>query len=475
MGEQQPQVDNYGYADEIAPPPRALKWLIWFLVVVVVLGVIGGGLGVYAFREWVPPRYQVQYSSQFPILSVLLPQRDNTTTLPTPLPTTEGGVSLEDLLGGAAGSVEAPTQAAASDQPPATTATPTTPPPTATPPPTIAPTETTGSAADTTVNTAGAGPGLARPPVSARNYGFEYVRQTWNNCGPANVTMSLSYYGWQESQAYAEGFLRGNREDKNVSPHEIVKFVNEQTQIDALYRIGGDMTTLKRLMAAGFPVMVELGYAPEGSDWLGHYQTVVGYDDAIQSLYVMDSYIPSDLGLPVTYPEFEQDWQQFTWTFIVFHPPEREGEVLSLLGDLSTAEGAYQVALEKAQANARANPQNGFALFNLGRAYTYQGEYELAASAFDRARMQNLPWRMSWYQFEPFRAYYETGRYSDVMALVQSNITTLGGGFVEETFYWQGRALEAQGDRAGAAAAYRRALQQNSRYDEARDALERVS
>jgi tetratricopeptide (TPR) repeat protein len=287
--------------------------------------------------------------------------------------------------------------------------------------------------------------------------------------------MSLSYFGWQEPQDYAQSYLRGGREDKNTSPDEIVAFVNSQTQVRALYRVGADMNTLKRLVAAGFPVMIELGYAPEGNDWLGHYQTVVGYDDAAGAMYVMDSYIPSDLGLPINYNDFENDWRQFTNTIIVYYQPSREGEVMGLLDDLATAEGGYQAALQTAQADVRANPSDGYALFNLGRAYTMLGDYELAAAAFDRARMQNLPWRMSWYLFEPFRAYYETGRYSDVLALAESNITTLGGGSVEETFYWQGRVLEAQGDNARAAASYRRALQQNRSFADAQNGLERVS
>ncbi|MEO0564535.1 MAG: C39 family peptidase, partial [Chloroflexota bacterium] len=477
------------------PPPRALKWLIWALVTLTVLAIIGGIVGIYAFQNWVPPRYQVQLSTRFPVMNVFLPQRDNTITLPTPIPSTgEDEVDLNDLLGLSAAEDESdetapvesvePTPEGDADAaavvivPTATPLPPTMTPtvlPTATPIPSTAIPPTAVPAVSAAVNTASQANNVSLPPPNARNFGFTYVQQTWNNCGPANVTMALSYFGWQQSQDYAESYLRGNREDKNVSPDEIVQFVGEQTQLQAVYRVGADLTTLKRVVAAGFPVIVELGYAPEGNDWLGHYQTVVGYDDAAGSLYVFDSYIPSDQGLPVRYADFDSDWQQFTRTMIVFYQPSREGELMSILGDLATAQGGYQAALTEAQRAARVNPQDGFALFNLGRAYTFLGDYDRAAAAFDRARQQNLPWRISWYQFEPFRAYYETGRYSDVLALVESNLTTLGGGFVEETMYWQGRVLEAEGDRAGAASSYRRALQQNRSFEEAQAALERVS
>ena len=134
--------------------------------------------------------------------------------------------------------------------------------------------------------------------------------------------------------------------------------------------------------------MIELGYAPEGNDWLGHYQTVVGYDDAAQSIFIMDSYIPSDQGLPVSYNEFDRNWQQFARTFIIYYQQEREGEVQNILGDLSTREGAYQVALDTAQLEARQNPENGFAWFNLGKAHTRLGNYDAAATAFDQARLK---------------------------------------------------------------------------------------
>ncbi|MCU0476303.1 MAG: C39 family peptidase, partial [Anaerolineae bacterium] len=79
-----------------------------------------------------------------------------------------------------------------------------------------------------------------------RMTGFVYQKQTWNNCGPSNITMALSYYGWRQDQAFAAQFLKpGGREDKNVSPSEMVAFVNEQSAVRALYRIGGTVELIK--------------------------------------------------------------------------------------------------------------------------------------------------------------------------------------------------------------------------------------
>ena len=526
MSEQHPTYD--GSSRGVAPPPAVLKWLVWLLVIGGVLAIVGGAAGIYAFREWVPPRYQVTYSDRFPILQVVLPDSpDADAVLPTPEVDATSSVPLDALLGsdpeGAAG--EGSEDAEAQAETDATTetdaggdsadptgeasagqavaaapsATPTSIPATATPvPPTAAPTDvptaapTSPSSKASSSNTAGTGSkpaataetlpvsvpssNLPAPPANARNFGFQYVQQSWNNCGPANITMALSYYGWQNDQQYAQSRMRGAVEDRNVSPDEMVEFVNTESQLQAMYRVGGDMETVKRLVANEFPVVVEAGTEFEGSEWLGHYQTVVGYDNSAGEFYVLDSWIPSDQGLPVSFEEFDRYWQHFTRTFIVLYPPEREGEVQRLLGPLNNVEQSYQIALQTAQQEVRQDPTNGFALFNLGRAYTYLEQYEQAAAAFDRARMAGVPWRMMWYAFEPFEAYYETERYSDVLALVDSNDTTLGsGGYVEETWYWAGRVYEARGNQGEAASNYRRALRQNSRFSEAETALERVS
>jgi len=60
-----------------------------------------------------------------------------------------------------------------------------------------------------------------------------------NNCGPANITMALSFFGWSSGQEVAQAYVRPSTEDKNVNPWELVAFVREQTGFQALTRIGG--------------------------------------------------------------------------------------------------------------------------------------------------------------------------------------------------------------------------------------------
>ena len=108
------------------------------------------------------------------------------------------------------------------------------------------------------------------------------------------------------------------------------------------------------------------------------------------------------------------------------------------------------------------------AWFNLGSSLAAQGRFADAATAFDQARVIGLPWRMLWYQFSPFHAYFEAGRTDELIALADATIATAGN--IEETYYWKGKGLQAKGD-AEPPANHRRAVELNSNYPEAAVAL----
>jgi hypothetical protein len=465
-------------------PRRFWLWLTVFWAVVLLVGSL---VGAVVYREVLPPRYQEQMLTYVPFMRALMPPTPAGGTIPTVAVTS--AISLDELLGAPAGTATAGAAAPALVEvtlPPETEAATATNSPTPTPEASPTAEATQSAAVPTSEPTAAVeafptdAPNAALAislPQSAFIYGLRHEQQTWNNCGPANITMALSAYGWQEDQAYAAQFLKPTEEDKNVSPGEMVNFVNTQTGVRAITRIGGDMDLLKAFVAANFPVVVETTFTPEGYDWIGHYQTIVGYDNAASSFYVLDSYLgagPNGAGIPESYLQFDRDWKAFNRVFIVVYEAEREALVQEILGDRADLTLAAEHALEVARAEARLDPQDSFALFNIGTALTKLGRYEEAAAAYDQAISKGLPFRMLWYQFGPFEAYFNTGRYSDVLSLAQNNLTS-GADLVEETHYWMGRVYEAQGDGAQAATAYRRALSKNPLYTAARDALSRVS
>lgn len=487
--------------------PRILPVLL--IVGWIIIGVLGVGAAVYTYQNVLPPRYQAELITQIPVLRAFLPATPVGGVIPTVAAgADDGGMSADDLLGltspGATpttaaqntdepeASVEATLEASQSEEVVIVAAAPTVtatitpsqiaPSPTSLPPTvtvaTSAPTQPTSAQvnplmqSESAISVASVPASIARPS-DARIFGFTHVQQSWNNCGPANITMALSRYGWRESQDYAASFLKPSTEDKNVSPSEIVAFVNEQTGVRAVTRIGGDMELIKQMIAQEFPVMIETAYFPEGNDFLGHYHTVVGYDDAVGAFYVYDSYIGTGqggAGLVVPYADFDANWQAFNRVFIVLYEQSRESVVTQILGELALPEAAAAHALTVAQDEARRDPRNYYAWFNLGTAFNRLGDHDSAARAYDRARSLGLPFRMLWYQHGPFEAYFNVGRYDDVEALVNNNLTN-GAQYVEETYYWQGRVAQARGDTNGAAQSYRLALSHNSRYAAAQTAL----
>jgi hypothetical protein len=347
--------------------------------------------------------------------------------------------------------------------------------------PTVTPTPiATVAATATPVPAPATAPAL---PAALSLTGLRHEWQTWNNCGPATLSMALSYFGSPLNQADAGAALRRSPDDKNVSPQELFTFAQLQG-MGARLGVNGDETLVKTLLAGGFPVLIETWLEEEANDGMGHYRLIVGYDDERQSWIAYDSYVGTDLvqaeggagapdgayaGIWLPYAETDALWKVFNRTFLVVFPAEMSERAQTILGDASRPETMWQGAMQRAQAEIDADGGDAFAWFNLGTSTAALGMAGQAASAFDRARELGLPWRMLWYQFEPFVAYNAVGRYGDVVALADQTLATTTS--VEEIWYWKGQALSALGDATGARAAFAQAVALNPEYTVAVDAL----
>ncbi len=288
--------------------------------------------------------------------------------------------------------------------------------------------------------------------------GFRHEFQTWNNCGPATLGMALSYWGWEGDQHPIASFTKPNSRDKNVMPYELTAYVEEETELEVVYRVGGEIELLKRFLAAGFPVILEKGF--EGRDfdgWMGHYVLVTGYSDSNRRFTLQDSYYgPNQV---MGYTDLESYWRAFNFTYLVVYPPERREEVLSILGPQAEEGFNDRYAAQKAsdEIYLLTGRDRFFAWFNRGANLVRLQDYAGAASAYDEAFAlyptileKERPWRIMWYQTGPYWAYYFTARYQDVINLATTTLDAMSEPVLEESYYWRALAREASGDSKGA-------------------------
>jgi len=313
-------------------------------------------------------------------------------------------------------------------------------------------------------------------PATVKLDGVKYEDQhnRWNYCGPANFSMALTFWGWKGNRDIIGKAIKPSDKDKNVMPYELVDYVTDEVPgMGALQRYGGDIETLKHLVAAGYAVVAEKGYyvrdTTDKVSWMGHYQFITGYDEVTESLLVQDTYWDGP-NFSVPYDEFIEGWRAFNYLFVVTYPVEREQEVLTLLGPLADADTAARRALERAQAESEtlSGIDRFFAYFNIGTSHVALHQYADATYAYDFAFQLYAgltgddsvrPYRMMWYQTGPYFAYFYGNRYADVINLATTTLEdTISEPVLEESLIWRGRAYYMAGQTEKAIADYRAAL-----------------
>lgn len=303
----------------------------------------------------------------------------------------------------------------------------------------------------------------------------DYIVQTMNNCGPANLAMYLGWFGWEGTQGDIAKIVKPFDVDRNVNPEELKYYVdNYAGWLRALFRVDGDIQLLKRLLASGFPVMVETSihldqsYWPQDDRWAAHYLTLYAYNDETGGFTAHDSYYgPSKF---FTYEDLEASWRIFNHMYLIVYQPDREAELRTILGPYWDMAAGRESALARAEAETQSNPQDAYAWFNLGSNLVYFERYLEASLAYDKAREIGLPQRMLRYQFGPFFAYFHSGRNADLLVLVDYALDRTPNS--EEALLWKGWGLYREGDNLGAIASFREALKHNPTYADARYALD---
>ncbi len=187
------------------------------------------------------------------------------------------------------------------------------------------------------------------------------------------------------------------------------------------------------------------------------------------------------------YDEYLSGWRAFDYVFILVYPPDRENDLMQVLGPWGDQYWAAQHALDIANQEIASQTLTGndlfFAMFNqvTSDVNLQNPDYGPAAAAYDQANAyfnntlsvsddKPLPYRIMWYQTSPYSAYYYTGRYQDVVDLADANLKRImATRSLEESWFWLSRAEYALGNYDTAYADMRQALHFHAGFQPALD------
>lgn len=326
--------------------------------------------------------------------------------------------------------------------------------PTATPKPTPEPTPTPLPAAKTLIN----------------DY---HIFQTFNNCGPASLSMALSYYGVNKTQAELGQELRpvqnakGINDDKSVTLHEMTDKASELGFL-AIYRPGGNIELLKQLLYNGLPVITRTLLA-EDSD-IGHYRIIKGYDDIAGELLQDDSL--QGHNLKYSYPAFLSLWKKFNYEYLVLVPPDQEKLAKDILGEDYDETVAWNKTVARTTQDLADNPEDVYARLALSIALFHIKDFAQAATEYEKVESR-LSFRTLWYQIEPILVYFELGDYDKVLAITEKIFHDQNIAY-SELYILRGRIFQARGDLIAAKQEFEKAVLYNKNLPTAQAALASV-
>ena len=295
--------------------------------------------------------------------------------------------------------------------------------------------------------------------------GAVHVYQKWNNCAPSSAVMALSVFGIARDQLAAAAELKPDGKDTNVGPEELAVYLRAQG-LRSRVVYGADAATVRLLVTAGVPAIVEQWVAVEGRGEMGHYRVITGFQAG--AMLAQDSYYGPNRAIDDA--AFEAEWRPFGRAMVLVYRPDQEASVAAALGPLADEAAMLRAALSRQEAED-ASIGDAWAHLALAEARARLGDWAGAAEAGDRAMAKGLPFRALWYQFGYYRALHALGRFQNLLDLCDRTLAPMKGEQLEESHYWRGMALRGLGREAEAVEAFRAALRFNPRLAEARAAL----
>lgn len=302
----------------------------------------------------------------------------------------------------------------------------------------------------------------------------KHVYQTFNNCGPASLSMALSYVNINQSQAEIGQALRpyqvagGNNDDKSVTFTELAQYAKKYN-VTTFHRPNGSIDILKKFIANDIAVLTRT-WLKRGED-VGHYRLVRGYDETTGEIIQDDSL--QNKNLRFSYAGFMELWQGFNYEYLIIVPPEKITIVETILGAEVDEKIAWKNALITAQAEELTEPENPFFKFNQSIAQYHLGKFGQAATLFEEVE-NKLPMRMLWYQIEPILSYQKLKNYSRVLTMTENILNNHNRAF-SELYIIRGEIYLEQGNKEAARAEFEKAVFYNKNLEKAQELLKSAS
>lgn len=316
-------------------------------------------------------------------------------------------------------------------------------------------------------------PALKIPPASKILNNNYHIIQTFNNCGPAALSMALSYFGINESQEKLGMDLRpfqniyGNNDDKSVTLQEIAEKAQDYNLIP-YHRPAGDIDTIKLFITYDIPVIART-WTKENED-IGHYRVIKGYNDTQREIIQDDSLQGSNLRY--SYETFNILWEKFNFEYLVLVPTDKQEIAEKILAENKDAKNAWTKAVEISKQQLEKNPGNIYAQFNLSVALYNIGDYENSVKEFGKVE-HKLPFRTLWYQIEPILAYQKLKKYDRVFEITDRILNNQNRAF-SELYLIRGEIYLEQGQTNLAREEFEKAVFYNKNFKKAQEKLNSI-
>lgn len=297
-----------------------------------------------------------------------------------------------------------------------------------------------------------------------------HVYQSFNNCGPASLSMALSYYGIKKTQDELGNDLRpyqissGDNDDKSVTLEELSEKSKEYGLIP-YHRPMGNINLLKFFISNNIPVITRTWTKP--TEDIGHYRIVRGYDDTTKIIIQDDSLQGKNLNY--NYEDFDVLWEKFNFEFLVLIPQEKKEIAEKILGDNVDQKTAWRNAVKFSEEKLTNNPNDIFSRFNLSVALYNSGNYQRSVEEFEKVE-NLLPFRTLWYQIEPIEAYYALGNYNRVFEITDKILNYHNRAF-SELYILRGKSYQKLGNLEAARSEFEKAVLYNTNLKKAQELL----